>query len=107
MEDHMDNPLVRKENSTMVSRNINPIQPLFTHFFNMPFICFTFSHTSLRSDGETTHIKAEQHRYEKGQLDFSHFEGTMAGDYFKEVSKMMEHQAELFFKTITRFLPFK
>jgi hypothetical protein len=108
----MDNHPVKKETNDIVERNNEghwpslPFSP-FQNMFPFPFIHFTFSQTHVRTDGRTTEIKAEEHRYEKGQLQSRRFEGEVAGDIFSSYSKLLEQQMAMFLKSFSLFLPFK
>lgn len=107
----MDNHPVKKEANDIMERNNeghwpSPFSP-FQNMFPFPFIHFTFSQTHVSTDGRTTEIKAEEHRYEKGQLQSRRFEGEVAGDVFSTYSQIFEQQMAMFLKSLSIFLPFK
>jgi hypothetical protein len=93
----MDNHPVKKETHDIVEKNSEgnwptlPFSP-FQNMFPFPFIHFTFSQTQVSTDGRTTEIRSEEHRYEKGQLQSRRFEGSVAGDIFSSYSQIFEQQ---------------
>ena len=105
MEVFMEKHPVKKENDAVVAQENREISAFPQSFF--PFMYFTCSSTLISSDGQTTQIKAEEHRYEKGRLESRRFEGAMACDVFTEFSRIMDQQMNLFLKSFSLFLPFK
>lgn len=103
----MNKEIVEKTKNDVTVQAPHPVQSFVSGFFPLPFIRFSMSRTSMFSDGQNTHIEAEEHRFENGKLDSNYFEGTLAGDYMKQVNALMEQQMSLFFKTFNLFLPFK
>lgn len=108
----MDNHPVKKEKNDVVERDNDGLWPSlpfspFQNMFPFPFIHFTFSQTHVSTDGRTTEIRAEEHRYEKGQLKSRRFEGEVAGDIFSSYSRLLEQQMAMFMKSFSLFLPFK
>ncbi|MBU1172181.1 MAG: hypothetical protein KKD44_21710 [Proteobacteria bacterium] len=103
----MEKQIVKKpEDNITVSEN-KDMHPFFPNGFSMPFVRFSYSRSSMISDGKTTHVTAEEHRFEKGRLDSQRFEGTLAGDYLQHMTQMMENQFNLMIQSINMFLPFK
>jgi len=105
----MDNHPVKKETNDIVEKNSDghwPFSP-FQNMFPFPFTHFTFSKTHVSTDGRTTEIRAEEHRYEKGQLQSRRFEGELAGDVFSSYYRLFEQQMAMFLKSFSLFLPFK
>lgn len=103
----MDKEITQKPNGEPTVKEATPIQSFVPGFLPLPFIRFSLSSFSMLSDGRNTHIQAEDHRFENGKLDSRHFEGTFAGDYMTQVTRLLEHQMAMFFNAFNMFLPFK
>ncbi len=106
----MDHRPVVKDHQHVTPKETETVSPAlpfspFPSFF--PFIRFTYSHTTVESDGKTTEIKAEEHRYENGRLESKRFQGEMEGDAMNVFTKIVEQQMTLFMKSFSLFLPFK
>jgi hypothetical protein len=100
----MDHP-VEKKDSTGVLSDVqkNTAHPM-NLFFQFPFIRFSAQRTTLTVNGENTDIVSDAMRYEDGQLETSHFDGTLPGNYIGEWLKFMERQTGLFLHSLTRFM---
>jgi hypothetical protein len=67
-----------------------------------PFLSYKYSYKSISSDGEKTHIKARENRFEDGKFESEEFQGTMDNNMYnqlvKEMNSYFSKQMELFFK---------
>jgi hypothetical protein len=77
--------------------------------FFSPFLSFRYSSKSIFSDGEKTHIKATENRFENGRFESEEFEATMPQSVYGQMIQHMQHcfsaQMDFFLKQFSFFLP--
>lgn len=103
----MSKHLIEKEKNSIISTDGTEIRPFFPNVFSLPFIRFSFSQTRISSDGTSTHIEAEEHRFEDGHLYSKQFEGTLAGDFLTPLTQMIEQHMMFMTQAMNLFFPFQ
>lgn len=97
----MEKHPAKKEKTALekpILKESNVINPMA--YFN-PFISFRYSYKSIYSDGEKTHIKAKENKFENGKFETQEFEGTMEQKIYDQMVMQMN---DYFIKQIEFFL---
>lgn len=104
----MEKHLQRKENKDLQkkpSAKILLMQP-FSPFW--PFVSFRYSSWTIYYDGEKTHIKTREKKFENGHFDSEEFEATIDKNVYEGMVEDMQRaffkQMELFFTPFSLFL---
>lgn len=105
----METHLEKKEKTDLKKQDRKEIDIINPMSFFSPFLSFKYSYRSIYSDGEKTHIKAKENRFENGHFESAEFEGTMDqsvnNQMVKEMHSYFKKQLDFFIRPFSFFQP--